>query len=451
MKEEQNIEKGFFKEIDKISPAYINTQNPKHIEIDNIFYSGLIFVNYNRENTELILKKLIDTDINMNISIFYEKLDSYKAIRDLTYNITNVGIDLKDGKKEKTDIEIAAFTYNDAKFIRKEIQINNEDIYFLYIYLEIFSRDEKEQEYLLNKIEGLLQGQGIQTRRGNFRQEQIFLSSMPFMINNKDLKKASRRNILTSGLIGTYPFITSSIFDEKGIFYGTNIYNNSLIFIDRYAEEKYKNANMCIFGTSGSGKSFFTKLQILRYRLSGIEQYVIDPDREYTKIAENLEGTVIKIGASSETYLNILDIRQESIEEEKGYLATKISRLIGFFNLLFGNLNEEEKAILEEKLIECYMKKGITFEDESLYKNEKNKINIKPIFKESKDMPILEDLYNILGKDKRTKEMQTKLIPFIKGSLKFFNNYTNNNSRYIRTRRRKFKIWIISFHRIFLG
>ena len=427
MKEEQNIEKGFFKEIDKISPAYINTQNPKHIEIDNIFYSGLIFVNYNRENTELILKKLIDTDVNMNISIFYEKLDSYKAIRDLTYNITNVGIDLKDGKKEKTDIEIAAFTYNDAKFIRKEIQINNEDIYFLYIYLEIFSRDEKEQEYLLNKIEGLLQGQGIQTRRGNFRQEQIFLSSMPFMINNKDLKKASRRNILTSGLIGTYPFITSSIFDEKGIFYGTNIYNNSLIFIDRYAEEKYKNANMCIFGTSGSGKSFFTKLQILRYRLSGIEQYVIDPDREYTKIAENLEGTVIKIGASSETYLNILDIRQESIEEEKGYLATKISRLIGFFNLILGNLNEEEKAILEEKLIECYMKKGITFEDESLYKNEKNKINIKPIFKESKDMPILEDLYNILGKDKRTKEMQTKLIPFIKGSLKFFNNYTNIN------------------------
>ena len=426
-KEENNIKKGFFTKIDKISPSYINTQNPKYLEIDNIFYSGIIFVNYNRENTELILKKIIDTNINMNISIFYEKLDSYKAIRDLTYNITNVGINLKDGKTDKTDIEIAAFTYNDAKYIRKEIQINNEDLYFFYIYLEIFSKDEKEQEYLLNKIEGLLQGQGIQIKRGNFRQEQIFLSCMPFMINHKDLKKASRRNILTTGLIGTYPFITSSVFDENGVFYGTNIYNNSLIFIDRYAEEKYKNANMCIFGTSGSGKSFFTKIQILRYRLLGIEQYVIDPDREYTKIAKNLNGTVIKIGASSETYLNILDIRQESIEEEKGYLATKISRLIGFFNLIFGTLNEEEKAILEEKLIKCYEEKGITFDDNSLYKNEKNKINIKNIFKESKDMPILEDLYNILGKDKKTKEMQIKLIPFVKGSLKFFNNYTNIN------------------------
>ena len=168
------------------------------------------------------------------------------------------------------------------------------------------------------------------------------------------------------------------------------------------------------------GKSFFTKLQILRYRLFNIEQYVIDPDREYGKLAKELGGTILQIGPTSETYINVLDIRKESIEDEKGYLVTKISRLIGFFNLIFGNLNEEEKAILEEKLIECYKEKGITFEDKSLYKDYKNRI-----FKESKDMPILEDLYNIFGKYKETKKMQIKLIPFVKGSLKFFNNYTN--------------------------
>ena len=198
-----------------------------------------------------------------------------------------------------------------------------------------------------------------------------------------------------------------------------------MVFIDRYDENKYKNANMCIFGTSGSGKSFFTKLQIIRYYLFEIEQYVIDPDREYENIANKLNGTVIKIGASSNTFLNIFDIRQESIEDEKGYLATKISRLIGFFNLIFGNLDEEEKAILEEKIIKCYNQKGITFDDKTLFKNDENKINIKPIFKESKDMPILEDLYNILGEDEKTKKMQIKLIPFVKGSLNFFNNYTN--------------------------
>ena len=416
---------GIFTKKDEIAPAYINTKNPKNIEIDGTYYSGIIIVNYNRENTELILRKIIDTNINMNISCFYEKQDAYKTIRNLSYHIANVGVDLKDGKTNSMDIDIAAFTYNDAKYIRKEIQVNNEDIYFLYIYLDIFSKDEKELEYLLNKIEGIIESTGMQTRRANFRQEQILITCMPFMENNKLLKPAAKRNVLTSGIICTYPFISSAIFDENGIFYGTNIYNDSLIFIDKYNENKYKNANMCVFGTSGSGKSFFIKLQIIRYFLLGIEQYVIDPDREYYNIAKNLEGTIIKIDPSTETYLNVLDIRQDSIEDEKGFLATKVSKLIGFFNLIFGNMDEEEKAILEEKIIKCYNKKGITFDDNTLYKNEKNKINIKPIFKESTDMPILEDLYNILGEDEKTKKMQIKLIPFVKGSLKFFNNYTN--------------------------
>ena len=425
MKKIKNKIKGIFTEKDKISPAYISIKNPKYIEIDNMYYAGIIIVNYNRENTELILKKIIDTNINMNISIFYEKQDNYKVIRNLTYHIANVGVDLKDGKTNMAEVDIAEFTYNDAKYIRKEIQVNNEDIYFLYIYMDVYSNNEKELESSLNKIEGILESNGLQTRRANFRQEQILISTMPFMINHNDLKPAARRNVLTTGLTCTYPFISSSIFDEHGIFYGTNIYNDSLVFIDRYNESKYKNANMCIFGTSGSGKSFFTKLQIIRYSLLGIEQYVIDPDREYQNLVKKLNGTTIKLGASTKTYLNVLDIRKESIEDEKGYLATKISRLIGFFNLIFGELDEEEKAILEEKIIDCYKEKGITFDDNSLYKNEENIINIKSKFKESKDMPLLEDLYNILGKDEKTKKMQIKLIPFVKGSMNFFNNYTN--------------------------
>ena len=87
-------------------------------------------------------------------------------------------------------------------------------------------------------------------------------------------------------------------------------------------------------------------------------------------------------------------------------------------------MNEEEKALIEEKLIETYKIKNIDFNDDSLYKENKEKI-IGKEFKKSKDMPILEDLFNVLGKDKKTKKFQTKLIPFVKGSMKFFNNYTN--------------------------
>ena len=389
-----------------------------------MFYSGILIINYFREQNELLLKTLIDSNINLNISIFYEKQDTYKTIKELTYNIGNVGVDLHTLNQNRQDSEIASFTYDDAKYIRKEMQINNEEMYNLYIYVNVFSEDRKELEYLLNKIEGIIQSKGMQTRRAYFREEATFISCLPLMINREQIKEVSKRNILTNGIISTYPFISSSIFDSKGIYIGQNIYNKSLIFIDKYNEEKYKNANMCVFGTSGAGKSFYLKLNILRYRLNGIEQYIIDSEREYVQLCKSLDGVLLKIGPTSNTYINILDIREESLEEERGYLATKIGRLIGFFNLIFGELDEKEKAILEEKLIEVYKRKGITFDDNSLYEyKEENEIKRK--FKKSMCMPILQDLYEVFDEELETQVFKTKLIPFVKGSLKFFNNYTN--------------------------
>lgn len=378
-------------------------------------------MDFYREQRDLIFKTIIDANVNINMSMFYEKKDTYKILKDLTYNIGNVSVDLENSNKNRQDIDLVEFTYDDAKYIRRQLQIENEDFYFLYVYITTYAEDLKELKNNIEKIEGILQSKGIKTKKAYFRQEQAFLSTLPLMINHKDVKEATRRNILTNGLVATYPFISSSIFDKKGILIGKNIYNNSLIFIDRYDEKKYKNANMCVFGTSGAGKSYYIKLNILRYRLFGISQYIIDPEREYTNLANALKGTLLKIGPNSDTYINIFDIRRESIENgEKGFLASKIIKLIGFFNLIFGELNEEEKGLIEEKIIIVYKKKGINFNDKTLYKN----IN-KKIFKNSQNMPLLEDFYNELGKDERTKKFQIKLIPFVKGSLSFFNNYTN--------------------------
>ena len=98
-------------------------QNPKYLEIDNLFYASLIIVNYYREQTDLLLKNLIETNINMNISVFYEKQDPYKTIKDLTYHIGNVGVELKSSNDNRQDIDIAAYTYNDAKYIRREMHL----------------------------------------------------------------------------------------------------------------------------------------------------------------------------------------------------------------------------------------------------------------------------------------------------------------------------------------
>ncbi len=410
---------GIFSKKDYLSPSYINLTNPKYIEIDGMYYSGLLVVNYIREQDDLIFKSLINSNTNIYISMYYEKQDTYKVIKDLTYNIGNVKVDLEKIGESRQDAEIAAFTYNDAKYIRREMQINNEELYFLYTYIMIFAENTKELEYNLNKLEGLLRSRGIQTKKSYFRQEQTFLSCMPLMQNNSDVKEITKRNILTNSLVSTYPFISSAIFDETGIFIGENIYNNSLIFVDKFNTNKYKNANMCIFGTSGAGKSYFTKLMILRYALFGLEQYIIDPDREYTNLGNNLGGTIIKLGPSSNTYINILDIREESLEDEqKGYLTTKIGKLMGFFKLIFENIKENEKTILEKAIIKTYNQKGITFNDKSLYSKGK--------FKSSEEMPTLGDLYSNLNQN-----LKVKIFPFINGSLSFFNKKTNvklNNS-----------------------
>ena len=221
---------------DKMAPSYINNKNPKYLEIDGKFYSGILILDYYREYNEIIFKNLINTNVNMNIAIFYEKQDTYKTIKDLTYFIGNVGVDLKSGNANRQDIDIAAYSYNDAKYIRKEMQVNNEDLYFLYCYINIISDSEKEMERNLSKIEGILQSSGMATRKANFREEQVYMSTIPLMNNENDIKDVSRRNILSNGLIATYPFISSTICDEEGIFIGTNIYNNSMILVDRFIQ-----------------------------------------------------------------------------------------------------------------------------------------------------------------------------------------------------------------------
>jgi len=366
------------------NPLYINLTNPQYIEIDGMFFSSLLIINYNRIFQELIFKNILEINENILISIYIEKNN-----------------------------QIAKSSLEDAKYIRREMQLNNQQLLYFYTYITTYSKNKEELKNQINKIEEILQNSGLKSKKSYFRQEQTILANLPLNKNNYDIKRAVKRNILTDGIKGTYPFITSTIYDEQGILYGTDINNNSLIIIDKFDREKYKNSNTCIFGSSGSGKSYFTKIQVLRNYILNINQYIIDPEREYEKISKSLNGSLIKIGPASKTYINIFDIREDSLEEnEEGYLATKLNKLIGFFKLIFQDITEEERTELENKIIKIYKNKNIDFNDKSLFKNNK--------FKTSTDMPILEDLYKELN-----KRMQKKIEPFITGSLKCFNNYTN--------------------------
>ena len=395
------------------NPLYINLTNPQYIEIDGMFFSSLLIINYNRIFQELIFKNILEINENILISIYIEKNNQYKIIKEIAKNIGNTTVDLEKINNSRIDIDIAKSSLEDAKYIRREMQLNNQQLLYFYTYITTYSKNKEELKNQINKIEEILQNSGLKSKKSYFRQEQTILANLPLNKNNYDIKRAVKRNILTDGIKGTYPFITSTIYDEQGILYGTDINNNSLIIIDKFDREKYKNSNTCIFGSSGSGKSYFTKIQVLRNYILNINQYIIDPEREYEKISKSLDGSLIKIGPASKTYINIFDIREDSLEEnEEGYLATKLNKLIGFFKLIFQDITEEERTELENKIIKIYKNKNIDFNDKSLFK--KNK------FKTSTDMPILEDLYKELN-----KKMQKKIEPFITGSLKCFNNYTN--------------------------
>lgn len=200
--------------------------------------------------------------------------------------------------------------------------------------------------------------------------------------------------------------------------------NRSIVMVDRFDSNKYKNANMFIIGTSGSGKSYFTKLMVARNRYLNIDQYIIDPEREYTKLCKKLNGTIINFEENN--IINVMEIRESNAFDENGYLQNKINKLNTFFLLIFPEITKEERSLLEEKIIECYLKKGITFDDNSLYIEEQNnKLISNKKFKSSEDMPILEDLFKSIKKEKRLNRVTTLLKPYISGSMKFLNGYTN--------------------------
>lgn len=245
---------------DKICSSYINFNNPKYVLIDGIYCASLLVINYAREMESLFLNKIVSLDMDVQLSMFYDKKNSYDVIKELTYNIGSAGATIKTSSENQQDIEILGNVYNDAKYIRKQLQVGEEDLFYLTIYIVTYAETEEALEKNLQRIESVALGNGLTTIRGNYRQEEAFYASLPLLDNNKEIKKMTARNVLSSGLISTYPFVSNALYDEAGILIGTNSFDKSLIMLNRFDTEKYKNANMFVIGTSRLWKILFYKV-----------------------------------------------------------------------------------------------------------------------------------------------------------------------------------------------
>ena len=409
---------------DNLCSSFIDFSNPQFVNIDGIYYSSLLVINYSREMEPLFLDKVLSLDINTNISMYYEKKRAYDVIKDLTYTIGNVGANIKTSNENQQDMEVVGSTYSDAKYIRKQLQLGEEDLFYLTIQIGVFAKSKELLETDCERIESIALSCGLTTIRANFRQEQALKTVLPFNDVDEDIKEITSRNVLTSGLVSSYPFVSNELFDKNGVLIGRNSFDKSILLLDRFATEKYKNANMFVVGTSGSGKSYFVKLMINRNRFLNISQFVIDPDREYGKLCESLDGTLINFGANQ--VINVFDIRECNLEFGESFLLNKVSKLKIFFSMIFEKMTEEESALLEEKIIKCYEKFGIYEDNSSLYvENEKSKLMRKRRFKDSSQMPKLEDLYELIKKEKKLKRLGPLLKPYVLGTYKYLNNHTN--------------------------
>lgn len=242
---------------DRVCSSYINFTNPKYVEIDGIYYASLLVINYAREMESLFLNKILSLDIDVQLSIFYEKQNSYDVIKELTYNIGSTGATIKTSGENQQDIDILGNTYNDAKYIRKQLQVGEEDLFYLTLYIGTYADNINELERNLQRLESIALGNGMTCVRGTYRQEQAFYSILPFLNNDKDIKDITARNVLSGGLASTYPFVSNELYDKDGVLVGINSFDKSLIMLNRFDTEKYKNANMFVIGTSRVGEILF--------------------------------------------------------------------------------------------------------------------------------------------------------------------------------------------------
>lgn len=305
-----------------------------------------------------------------------------------------------------------------------------QDFYYIATLITITASSLEELKYKRETMESYLKSMEVEVSNCWNLQEQAFLSYLPLCKLNRTLYMNSRRNILSSGLAGCYPFTSYELSDEDGIMLGTNELNDSLVVTDFFDTERYKNGNISIMGASGAGKTYLLQTLAMRFRRKHIQTFIIAPDKghEFARACKNIGGQFIMISAASDQCINVMEIRKRDTSAnkklegnmlEQSELALKIQSLHIFFDLLIPDMDAEEEQLLDEALINTYKKKGITQDNSSLYD---------PADKSRyREMPILGDVYDeLVSMNCRPAERIANIMKrLVTGSAKSFNQQTN--------------------------
>ena len=381
---------------DIIAPSAIEVDF-SDVKVGNTYYRTLFVSGYPRFVGANWLSPIINFEHTLHISMFYYPVKSKMILDDLRKKITELeATTMTNQEKGKVTDPVVKAALEDAQVLQDQLVKGVEKYFQFSFYITIPADSQEELEQVSSKLESTLGSLLLISKIAHLQMEDAFQSSIPTGLD----KLLITRNMDTTSLATTFPFTSSDLTMEEGIMYGINKHNGSLVIFDRFSLE---NANEVVFAKSGSGKSYYVKLEALRLMVFGAEVMIIDPEEEYRPLCDAVGGNYIDFSPSSPSRINPFDLSGIAVEGENE-LGQKLFSLITLLKLMLGGLNQTEEAILDRALIETYRIKGITTDPET---------------QKSKEPPVMEDLYKVLlgAPEPEAKSMAERLERFIKGSM----------------------------------
>ncbi|VAW32817.1 hypothetical protein MNBD_CPR01-594 [hydrothermal vent metagenome] len=390
--------------VDAIAPAALKI-SAREIELGEKFARTFYTVSYPAFLSDGWFTPVINLDQVLDVSIFIHPIDTEDVLRTFQKKVAEVQsqISERESKGLVRDPKLDT-AYQNLESLRNRLQQAREKLFDVGLYLTLYGDTKEEIDKVEGDIRGILDAQLVYTKPALFQQEQGFRTTLP--LGEDELMVESKLN--SEPLSSIFPFVSFDLTSDSGILYGINRHNASLILFDRFSLENY---NSVVFAKSGSGKSYATKLEILRSLMFGTDVIVIDPEREYEQLAEATDGRSFNISLSSEHHINPFDLPvvQEG-EDPRDLLRNNIITLVGLFRIMLGGLTPSEDAVIDRAVTETYALKDITGDTDFS--------NIEP--------PVLSDFEAVLTGMEGSESLVERLAKYTSGSWSGFINQATN-------------------------
>ena len=414
---------------DFIAPRGMDLTNPDYIIIDGL-YQKILMVKKDGYPTTVYagwISTLIESGDGIDVDIILRK-ESKSYMRDkVSLNLKLTRIKASDRSDVDKDYEEIEDAIGSASFIKNALA-NGEDFYHMYTFITVSAETKEELLRRTDDVFDYLYSNDIEAKEIKYRLEDAFQVVTPLLIYKPELMEFAARNIMTGGACSVYPFTSCELCDENGVVLGINRRYQSIVNLDVFNAKKYKNANISIVGSSGSGKTYTELTMALRMRIQGIQTFIISPDKahEFRRACGHIDGSFIRISPGSQSCINVMEIRPtvnptaELIDgynefDDESWLFQKANQLRTFFKLLVDDLTNEEEQLVDEAVIKTYNMFNITEDNNSIYNADGS---LKP-------MPILGDLYQTISQNDDLHRVGNILRSFVTGSAQSFNQQTN--------------------------